>query len=185
MKRTILALSVLAFPVWALGQIEIPKSSQPQSFSYEDKDWGVAPDPSPHAPPYGKPTPTSIPGARVIHTLELKALLDTSKEIVVIDVLDSPRRNTIPGAHWLPGAGSGRFYPAEKSRFVTALEKLVGSNRARPVVFLCLSSECWESYNAALHATEMGYKDVLWYRGGTNAWSGANLERKPVDRFDW
>jgi rhodanese-related sulfurtransferase len=89
----------------------------------------------------------SIPGARMIKTLELKALLDANKQVVVIDVLDSKTRTTVPGAYWMPGAGDSRFYGAEKSRFAAALEKLVGSDKNRPIVFLCLSSECWESYN--------------------------------------
>ena len=185
MKRAMAALIFLTLPVLAVGQIEIPQFAQRQVFSYEDKDWNVQPESSPQGPPYGKPTPTSIPGARVITAQQLKALLDLHTEIVVIDVLDSAKRTTIPHAYWLPGAGAARFYAAEKSRFSAALDKLAGSNKDRPIVFLCVSSECWESYNASLHAIDAGYKDILWFRGGTNAWSGASLERKPADRIDW
>lgn len=185
MNRTLFVLAVAVWPALALGQVEIPKVAQTQAFSYEDKDWGVAPESRPQGPPFGKPTPTAIPGARVIKTLELKALLELNKQVVVIDVLDSKTRTTIPGAYWMPGAGDSRFYGAEKSRFAVALEKLVGSDKNRPIVFMCLSSECWESYNACLHALEAGYKDVLWYRGGTNAWSGANLDRKRPERVNW
>jgi len=185
MKQTILALALVISPIFAFSQIEIPKPAQVQAFSYEDKDWGVAEASKPQGPPFGKPTPTTIPGARVIKTIELRALLDANKQVVVIDVLDSKTRTTIPGAYWMPGAGDSRFYGAEKSRFAAALEKIVGADKSRPIVFMCLSSECWESYNACLHAIEAGYKDVLWYRGGTNAWSGANLDRKRPERFNW
>jgi PQQ-dependent catabolism-associated CXXCW motif protein len=185
MNRTILILAIALFSASVLSQIEIPKTAQFQTFSYEDKDWGVAPASRPQGPPFGKPTPISIPGARLINTLELKALLDANKQVVVIDVLDSRTRTTVPGAYWMPGAGDSRFFGAEKSRFAAALEKLVGGDKNRPVVFLCLSSECWESYNACLHALEAGYKDVLWYRGGTNAWGGASLDRKTPERVGW
>ena len=94
MTHAIFTLALVVFPVWTVGQVEIPKPSQVQAFSYEDKDWGVAPTSSPQGPPFGKPTPTSIPGARRINTLELKALLDANKQVVVIDVLDSKTRTT-------------------------------------------------------------------------------------------
>ena len=55
--------------------------------------------------------------------------------------------------------------------FRRTLERVSGGDKTRPVVFLCLSSECWKSYNACIHAIEAGYADVLWYRGGTNAWA--------------
>jgi PQQ-dependent catabolism-associated CXXCW motif protein len=183
-NRTLVALVIVAFPFLAFAEVEIPRLTQIQTFSYEDKDWGVAPASSPQGPPFGKPTPTSIPGARVIRTLELKALLDADKGVVVIDVLDSKTRTTIPGAYWMPGAGDSRFFGA-KRRFSATLEKLVAGDKNRPIAFLCLSSECWESYNACLHAIEAGYKDILWYRGGTNAWGGANLDRKTPERVNW
>jgi PQQ-dependent catabolism-associated CXXCW motif protein len=185
MKRAVTALVLAFFPIAVFGQVEIPKPAQDQPFSYEDKDWGISPTSKPQGPPFGKPTPTTIPGARVIKTLELKALLDSNKEVVVIDVLDSKTRTTIPGAYWMPGAGDSRFYGAEKTRFASALERIVGPDKNRPIAFACLSSECWESYNASLHAIDAGYRDVLWYRGGTNAWSGASLDRKAPERFSW
>ncbi len=104
---------------------------------------------------------------------------------VVIDVLDSKTGTTVPGARWMPGAGDSRVFAAEKDRFTRAIEKLMGGDKNRPVAFLCLSSECRESYNACLHAIEAGYKDVLWYRGGTNAWSGARLDRRTPERMSW
>jgi len=185
-KASFLALVFAGFPVVVLAGVQIPTPSQEQTFSYEDKDWGVSSTSTPIGPPFGKPTPTAIPGARVIRTLELKALLESDKKsVVVIDVLDTKTRNSVPGAFWMPGAGDSRFYSAERSRFATALEKLTGNDKSRPIVFMCISSECWESYNACLHAVDAGSTAVLWYRGGTNAWSGASLERTPAERLDW
>ncbi len=169
---------------WA--QVAFPSLPQPvQTFAFEDKDWSIQPVTSAKGAPFHAATPTTLPGARVIKTLELKALLDARKDVVVIDVLDSKTRKTIPGAFWMSGAGDNRFYGAEKTRFAAALDKLTSADKSRPLVFLCVSSECWLSYNAALHALEAGYKDVIWYRGGTQAWSGASLDTKAPQSVAW
>jgi PQQ-dependent catabolism-associated CXXCW motif protein len=169
------------------GQVPFPKLPQPvTTFSYEDKEWNVEATASPkRGPRYHAPTPTSIPGGRVIKTLELKGLLEASKSVVVIDVLEARTRESIPGAFWLSGAGDGQFFAAETARFSIVLEKLTGGNKAQPIVFLCWNSECWLSYNAALHALEAGYKDVIWYRGGTESWKGASLELKKLESTNW
>ena len=177
------------FPmVIAKGAVAASAGPAPdRAFADEDKDWGIAPSSTPQGPPHGKPTPMSIPGAKVIKTLALKSFLDANKQVVVVDVLNSSSgtRETIPGAHWMPGAGDGRFFNAEKSRLSKALEKVTGGDKNRPLVFLCISSQCWESYNACLHALEAGYKDVTWYRGGTNSWKAARQEMKAPEKFNW
>ncbi len=186
MIRALVLLLVSLFPTLVFGQIPFPPLQQPiTTFSFEDKDWSVEATATPNKGRPHAPTPTSIPGARVIKTLELKALLETDKNVVVVDVLDSKTRKSIPGAFWLSGAGDGQFFAAEKTRFATALEKLTGGDKNRPIVFLCFNSECWLSYNASLHALEAGYKDVIWYRGGTNSWTGASLEWTTPERVSW
>lgn len=186
MFRSLVFCLIGLFPAIVFGQVAFPPLPQPvATYSFEAKDWGVEAPTTPNRGRLHAPTPTSIPGARVITTLELKALLDSNKNVVVVDVLDSQTRTSIPGAFWLSGAGSGQFYAAEKSRFATALEKLTGGDKTRPLVFLCISSECWLSYNASLHALEAGYKDVIWYRGGTNAWTGASFERTKPETVSW
>ena len=186
MIRVLVVCLISIFPVLVFGQVPFPQVPQPMTaFSFEDKDWNIEPTTTPKISLPHAPTPTIIPGARVIKTLELKALLEANKNVVVVDVLDSKTRTTIPGALWLSGAGDGQFYAAEKSRFSAVLEKLTGGDKARPLVFLCISSECWLSYNASLRALEAGYKDVIWYRGGTNSWTGASLERKKPESVSW
>lgn len=186
MLQAFIVFVVCLFPALTFGQVPFPQLPQPTTtFSFEDKDWGVEAITTPKRAPYHAPTPTSIPGARVIKTLELKALLESNHNVIVVDVLDSKTRKSIPGALWMPGAGDGQFFAAEKSRFSTALEKLTSGDKTRPIVFLCFNSECWLSYNASLHALEAGYKDVIWYRGGTNSWTGASLEWKNPETVSW
>ena len=178
-------LLICLFPTFSFGQIAYPSLPQPLTrFSFEDKDWAVAATANPKKVTHG-PTPTTIPGARTIKTLELKALLDAKQSMVIVDVLDSKTRTSIPGAIWMFGAGDGQFFGAEKSRFSAALEKLTAGDKSKPVVFLCTGSECWQSYNASLYAVEAGYKDVIWYRGGTSAWAGASLDRVVPETIEW
>ena len=186
MRQLLLATVAFVCSVPAFGQVPFPQNPQPSAaFSFEDADWGVEATTTPKTPPHHANTPTTIPGGRVIRTLELKALIESNTQVVVIDVLDTATRTSIPGAFWLSGAGDSQFFHAEKVRFSAALEKLTNRDKTRPLVFLCLSSKCWLSYNASLHAIEAGYRDVIWYRGGTNAWTGASLERTKPERFNW
>jgi PQQ-dependent catabolism-associated CXXCW motif protein len=163
-----------------------PRSSAPVAvFANEDRDFGVAPTRSPRRTQFHAPTPTEIPGGKVIRTVELRQLLDSQRNVLVVDVLDSKDgRSTIPGAVWLYGAGSG-LGSGEKSRFVAALEQLSGGDKSRPVVFLCLGAECWLSYNASLHAIEAGHTNVYWFRGGTDAWRGAGYATRSVKASNW
>jgi len=184
--RRALSILILIFSSLALAEVPFPPLPQPMtSFSFEDKDWEIKPTTTPATRQYHSPTPMSIPGGRVIKTLELRALLESNDKVVVVDVLNSKTRKTIPGAFWMYGAGDGSFFAAEQNRFATALEKLTQGEKDRPIVFLCLNSECWLSYNASLHAIEAGYSDVIWYRGGTDSWRGASLEWKEPEKVSW
>ncbi len=52
---------------------------------------------------------------------------------------------------------------------------MTGGNKNVPLVFYCQNTYCWMSYNAALRAIKMGFTQVLWYRGGIEAWQKAGL----------
>lgn len=57
---------------------------------------------------------------------------------------------------------------------------MTGGNRETPLVLYCLSNQCWMSYNAALRAIHLGYTNVLWYRGGLEAWKAAGQATQPA-----
>jgi PQQ-dependent catabolism-associated CXXCW motif protein len=156
-----------------------------QEFAAESKDWGIAPTQSQRLSDHHAPTPLSVKGAKLVKTIALRKLLATDPNVVVVDLLDGEGRMTVPGAHWMAGAGLGLTSPAEVSWFTQALQKLTGGNKARPVVFLCLSSECWLSYNASLLAVEAGWRNVMWYRGGVDAWTEAGFPTQPPERMNW
>jgi PQQ-dependent catabolism-associated CXXCW motif protein len=163
----------------------------PTTFSFEEEDWHIAPVTVPVSERHvHAPTPTTIPGGRVIRTLELKTLLDANRDVLVVDVVPSANWKTVPGAIRMPDAGYvfdplfGDKTGAEKkrvndtltARFASALYEVSGRDKERPVVFLCTGADCWLSYNAALRAIAAGHRNVIWYRGGTAAWRSANLK---------
>lgn len=147
-----------------------------QPWAGEDRDWGVAPSAQLRQPPYSAPTPLSIPGARVLATQALKDMIETGNAPLLIDVASGEGHRTLPGAYWLPGAGRGAHFIDEiQGSLADLLDRLTQGDKQRPVVFFCVNTQCWLSYNAALRAAVAGYAQVLWYRGGIEAWNAAGL----------
>ena len=108
---------------------------------------------------------------------------DQSPAPILIDVLDGRRAPDDPRRHWLREPGKAVFGQAEADGFRQDLEKLTKGRKSAPIVFFCLSSECWLSYNAGLRAIELGYTNVYWFRGGTAAWQRAGFETRESEPF--
>src|SRR5262245_26406185 len=87
-------------------------------FADEERDWGIAPPPGLRGSNYHARTPTALPGARVIKTLELKAMLEGDPRPFLIDVLSGPVHRTLPGSLWLHNGGLGDFDAAEERRYL-------------------------------------------------------------------
>lgn len=145
----------------------------------ERQDFGVPPTAELHAGPMHAPTPASIPGGQVITTRGLVELLgSTQARPLLFDVLGGPER--IPGAVGaVPAAQAGSFRDQTQQEFGGFLRQVTQGNPDTPLVFYCLSSHCWMSYNAALRAVNLGYRNVLWYRGGIEAWKQAGQRVEP------
>ena len=157
-----------------------------QSVTDEAQDFGVAPSAELRLADHASPTPLAIPGARPIRTQELRRRLQAplDKRPLVFDVLSEPHAS-LPGAIWLPGAGLGSgFDDALQGRLAALLRFMTADDRARELVFLCVGPRCWLSYNAALRAVRLGYTNVLWYRGGIEAW-GASGGALRAPRVAW
>jgi len=145
-------------------------------YADEDRDWGIAPTNRLRQPPYHGPTPLQIPGAQLVNTRELQAMVAGSGSPILIDVLSGEGHLTLAGAAWISGAGRGaNFLDPVQSTLVPLLAQLAGGDKTRPMVFFCASAQCWLSYNAALRAVAAGYSSVYWYRGGIDAWIAAGL----------
>lgn len=146
------------------------------TYGIEAQDWDVPATRDLRQDSFHAPTPLAHPEAAVITTRDLHARLIGPNPPLLIDVQRGTGHSTLPGTIWLPMAGSGgSFQDDVQSRLASILEEITGSDPSRPVVVFCLSSYCWLSYNAALRFHNLGYENVFWYRGGTDAWKEANL----------
>ena len=139
----------------------------------ERRDFGVAATGELHRGAMHGPTPNTIPGGQVITTRGLVSLLgNTQLSAKLFDILGGPEM--IPGAiPAVPAHQAGSFTDQTQQEFGNFLNQLTRGNRETPLVFYCLSNQCWMSYNASLRAIRMGYTNVLWYRGGIEAWKAA------------
>jgi rhodanese-related sulfurtransferase len=154
-------------------------------YADEDKDWGVPPAKQLRTAGYHSPTPLQIPGGKVVTTGELRALMEQNPRPYVIDVLGGGIHTTIAGAFWMIAAGAGDMSKDEEERFARAIAAFAGGDKARPMVFFCVDSECWLSYNAALRAIRLGYTNVMWYRGGIASWRVGQNPMTQSDPFFW
>lgn len=124
----------------------------------------------------GSPTPLTIPSGKRITTDELRALIERDRQILLVDVLANPHPATLNGAVYIPAAGMpGTFNDRYQEASRSALASATNGDRARPIVFFCAGTSCWESYNATLRAAALGYSSLYWYRGGLFSWQQANL----------
>jgi len=142
---------------------------------WERQDAGVRPTRELHTGGMHGPTPSQIPGGQVITTKGLVPLLQTQGvEVHLFDVLGAAQTlpNAIP-AEWASAGGS--FDDRTQGELARVLEQATRGNTSAPLVFYCQGPQCWMSYNAALRAIALGYRNVLWYRGGIEAWQHAGL----------
>ncbi len=154
-----------------------------QLMQMERQDFGVQPSKQLHAGAMHGPTPASIPGGQIITTKGLVALVQGKQApFMLFDVLGGPQ--TLPGA--IPAvvlAQAGSFNDQVSQQFGQNLQQATGGKKDTPLVFYCLSTQCWMSYNASLRAINLGYTNVLWYRGGLEAWQQAGLPTQSAQQF--
>lgn len=159
--------------------------------AHERQDHGVPATPHLHRGPMHGGTPTSIPGGQVVTTRGLIELVRVSSaaqpsggqagggapqvpRVLFFDVLGGAER--LPGAlAAVPAHQAGSFDDAVQREFGTFLQQVTQGRPDAALVFYCASTQCWMSYNAALRAIRLGHKQVLWYRGGVEAWKAAGL----------
>ncbi|WDI31149.1 rhodanese-like domain-containing protein [Hyphococcus flavus] len=146
--------------------------SDPQSAA-ELQDYGVAATNQLHTGAMHGPTPASIPGGQVITTKGVAELMQGGQTpYLVLDILGG--QEIIPGAVFaVPAHQPGNFNDQTQNEFSRFLMQMTGGNKEVPLILYCQSTQCWMSYNAALRAINMGYTNVLWYRGGIEAWKAA------------
>lgn len=137
---------------------------------------------------YREPTPVTLPGGKLISTYHLHQVLTGKEPPILINALSGDTTELIPGSIWLSGAGAkGRFNDDTQQRLGEHLGELVSekNKREQMLVFYCTALNCWHSYNAALRAVNLGYRNVHWYRGGLTSWYAAGLPTVTSDDDRW
>lgn len=146
-----------------------------QLSAWEGQDMGVTAPRELYSGQFHGPTPNQIPGGQVITTKGLVPLLQQGIPVHVFDVLGGQAMlpNAIPAA-W--AAQPGNFDDHTQQRLAQMLRQVTRGQADAPLVFYCSGPQCWMSYNAAARAIRLGYRNVLWYRGGTEAWQRAGQQ---------
>jgi rhodanese-related sulfurtransferase len=117
---------------------------------------------------------------KIVTTQELKSWQDQKKPMLIVDTMPyeaSYKKNHIPKAAPL------EFPIPEMTTLDTAkkveLEKLLGPDKNRTVVFYCGFTACTRSHNGAMWAVKLGYRNVYRHPGGIKAWLQAD---NPVEK---
>lgn len=149
---------------------------------------------------YRAPVPQEVPDGTTLDN-EAAIRLHESGEAVFIDVypprgmgpdpLDghwviAEKRQSIPGAIWLPEVGRGTLQDDALTYFKRNLRRLSQGDTATALVFFC-TADCWQSWNATRRAQQLGYTNLFWYPLGSDGWleSGMPLARiYPVNFLD-
>jgi thiosulfate/3-mercaptopyruvate sulfurtransferase len=122
------------------------------------------------------------PIVRVVSALELASLLNREdsgperdrphRAVVLVDLRDA--RDFAIGH--LPGAFSLPYRRFTESFEQSVEDRWSGADKATLLlVFYCYGIECVRSRKAAAQASRLGFRDVLWFRGGVREWRDAGL----------
>jgi rhodanese-related sulfurtransferase len=115
----------------------------------------------------------------LITTEELKKLIDSGKDILLIDTMpyeDSYKKSHIPGAEqFLFPIPPMETWDTKETDGKTQDDyaALLGPDKDKTIVVYCGFVKCTRSHNGAMWARRLGYTDVLRHPGGIFAWKGA------------
>jgi hypothetical protein len=124
----------------------------------EDADFGLPSDGVLHTD-YEAPTPTTVPGARTIRTLDLAKLIE-QRQPLMLDT--SASGVSIPGAVALWGAGiCGGTSDEYQQRLARKMQQLTGGDRTVPIVTVGFNSERSQGHNLALRLVALGYTNAM------------------------
>jgi rhodanese-related sulfurtransferase len=122
----------------------------------------------------------------LITTEELKKLIDSEKDILIIDTM--PYEKSYAKAH-VPGAKQFLFPIPVMDKWNSSETggkseeeylALLGSDKNKTIVIYCGFVKCTRSHNGAMWAKKLGYKNVLRHPGGIFAWKGAGYPVESV-----
>jgi thiosulfate/3-mercaptopyruvate sulfurtransferase len=126
-------------------------------------------------------------GYDVITTEELKNLLDSGKDVLVIDTMpyeDSYQKQHIPGAEqFLFPIPEMETWDSKETdgKTMDDFVALLGPDKDKTIVIYCGFVKCTRSHNGAMWAKKLGYNNVLRQPGGIYAWLGADY---PIEKTE-
>jgi thiosulfate/3-mercaptopyruvate sulfurtransferase len=125
-------------------------------------------------------------GYGVITTEELKKLIDSGQDILLVDTMpfaDSYKKEHIPGAKQFlfPIPEMTEWDSKETDgKSMEDYAALLGTDKGRTIVIYCGFVKCTRSHNGAVWAKKLGYTNVLRHPGGIFAWKGAGYPTENV-----
>jgi rhodanese-related sulfurtransferase len=106
---------------------------------------------------------------------ELKTVLDSGKNVLLIDVLseDAFENEHIPGSENIP-------YENNDAVFADKVENLADSKDAEIIVY-CASTDCPASSRAARSLEKAGFTNITAFEGGLQDWKDASYDLEGED----
>jgi thiosulfate/3-mercaptopyruvate sulfurtransferase len=114
-------------------------------------------------------------GYKILTTEELKGWVDQKKPMLIVDTMPfeaSYKKQHVPGAVQMEFPIPEMTQLDDKTK--AALEKLLGPDKERLIVFYCGFVKCTRSHNGAMWAVRLGYKNIYRHPGGIKAWDEAD-----------
>lgn len=150
----------------------------------EDADFGVSSDADLHAERAGS-LPLTVPGAVTIRTGDLPRFIDERKPVIIDPLLNFWGRS-LPGAVGLKnGDIGGTVLDGAQDRLRRKMAELTGNDLTKSIVAVGWNSERFDGRNLTLRLVALGYSNVVWYRGGREAWEVAGLPETELFPQDW
>jgi len=124
-------------------------------------------------------------GYDVITAKELKGLIDSGKDILIIDTMPydaSYKKTHVPGAkQFLFPIPEMKAWDTKETdgKTLDDFKALLGPDMSKTIVIYCGFVKCTRSHNGAMWAQKLGYKNVFRFPGGIFAWKGAEY---PVEK---
>lgn len=111
------------------------------------------------------------PIVRIVTAAELLALLEREGSRAIL--LDLRGARDFELGH-LPGARSLPYHLFERDFEKTVAEGWPGADRATvPLVLYCYGNDCVRSRKGGTYAARLGFRNVVWFRGGVTEWQEA------------
>ena len=149
----------------ALKKIGMPEFAPELAGSEHPQDFGATGD--------FRPTPMSLPGGQVVTTDTVSRLVEQVPPIPVFDV--GRGAATIPSAFWI---GDEDLWRTPRELIVEKRTRDGKVDYNSPLIIMSEGPFGQASYDQARQLVSLGFRSVMWYRGGEERWFAAGKAYK-------